>query len=600
MGRPDATAELPPATQAADIAVAAPPELPGPASPTALVRLLPAVVSVTTVGVMAATFLSGSAVSRNPMFLAFPTMMLVSMVVTAVNGRHSRRGGIDADRTEYLGYLSRLRQTVTETVVAQHVSLTTDHPDPEALWTLIGGPLMWNRRSGDSDFVRVRVGLGTRPLATRLVAPDTPPVERSDPVTAAALRRFLDTHSTIADAPITIGLRGIATVTIDGDRAQVRALLRAMICQLAVRHAPDQLLIVGAISDRNRAHWDWLKWLPHNQHPGATGALGSMVYSTRAAAVSALAGLPGPYAVVIADLDERAAPATMIEAVSTLEVGTGGDGAPLAIRHPDAADAVRPDQMDLADALVCARRLAGQRVLKAGVAGPAAGWSSLVGIDDVRSFDPRTLWRNQTRTDRLRAPIGSTTDGARLELDIKEPAESGMGPHGLCVGATGSGKSELLRTIALGMMARNSPEVLNLLLIDFKGGATFLDLARAPHVAAVITNLAEEAPLVARMRDALAGEMNRRQQLLRAAGCAGVAAYERARRANREWAALPTCSSSSTSFPNCSASIPISPTCSSRSVGSAGRWECICCWPVSGSTREGCADWRRTCRIGYV
>ena len=70
-----------------------------------------------------------------------------------------------------------------------------------------------------------------------------------------------------------------------------------------------------------------------------------------------------------------------------------------------------------------------------------------------------------------------------------------MGPHGLCVGATGSGKSELLRTIALGMMTRNSPEVLNLLLIDFKGGATFLDFARAPHVAAVITNLADEAPL---------------------------------------------------------------------------------------------------------
>jgi DNA segregation ATPase FtsK/SpoIIIE, S-DNA-T family len=67
-----------------------------------------------------------------------------------------------------------------------------------------------------------------------------------------------------------------------------------------------------------------------------------------------------------------------------------------------------------------------------------------------------------------------------------------MGPHGLCVGATGSGKSELLRTVALGMMARNSPEVLNLLLIDFKRGATFLDLARAPHVAAVITNLADE------------------------------------------------------------------------------------------------------------
>jgi ESX secretion system protein EccC len=541
VGRPDTTAQLPPAVPAAAIAVVAPPELPEPASLSALVRLLPVVVSVTAAGVMAATFLSGSAVSRNPMFLAFPTMMLVSMVVTAVNGRHSRRGGgIDADRTEYLGYLGRLRQTVTETAVAQRVSLSTDHPEPEALRTLIGGPRMWSRRACDSDFCLVRVGLGTRPLATRLVAPDTPPVERSDPVTAAALQRFLHAHSTIGDAPITIGLRGVATVTIDGDQAQVRALLRAMICQLAVRHAPDQVLIIGAISDPNRAHWEWLKWLPHNRHPGATDALGRarMVYPTQADAVSALAGQVGPHVVVVADLDERAEPVTVIEAVTTLEVGTGSEGAPLTITHPDTADAlVRPDQMDLVDALVCAQRLAGQRV---GETGAAAGWSTLVGIDDVRSFDPSTLWRNNTHVDRLRAPIGTTTDGALLELDIKESAENGMGPHGLCVGATGSGKSELLRTIALGMMARNSPEVLNLLLIDFKGGATFLDLARSPHVAAVITNLAEEAPLVARMRDALAGEMNRRQQLLRAAGCAGVAAYECARLAGSALSALPT------------------------------------------------------------
>ena len=176
--------------------------------------------------------------------------------------------------------------------------------------------------AGDSDFCLVRVGLGTRPLATRLVAPEIAPVERADPVTAAALQRFLDTHSTIAQAPVTLGLREIAAVTIDGDPSQVRGLLRAMICQLAVRHSPDQLLIVGAISDANRAHWEWLKWLPHNRHPGATDALGRarMVYPSRPM-LSALNGLGGPYVVVIADLDECGEPVPMIEAVSTLRSG---------------------------------------------------------------------------------------------------------------------------------------------------------------------------------------------------------------------------------------------------------------------------------------
>jgi S-DNA-T family DNA segregation ATPase FtsK/SpoIIIE len=65
-------------------------------------------------------------------------------------------------------------------------------------------------------------------------------------------------------------------------------------------------------------------------------------------------------------------------------------------------------------------------------------------------------------------------------------------------------------------------------------------LERAPHVAAVITNLSDDAPLVARMRDALTGEMNRRQELLRAAGnLDSVAAYERARRTGAQLAPLP-------------------------------------------------------------
>ncbi len=522
----------------AEIAVAAPPEVPRPATPGLLVRVLPVVVSVVAAGVMAVAYFSGSGLTRSPTFLAFPMMMLVSVALTAVTGR-GRGTGIDADRADYLGYLSSLRKTVSETAAAQRSSLMRAHPDPDTLWTLIGGPRMWERRPDDSEFCLVRVGMGTRPLATRLVAPEGRPPERSDPITVAALDQFLRAHSTIADAPIAIPLGGGLGLTIDGDPAVVRGLLRAMICQLAVLHAPDHLLIVGVIGDRNRADWDWLKWLPHNQHPGCSDAVGSarMVYQTLAEAQSALAGVRPPRLVVIVDADERAVAGA--EGVTTLAVGTGGDGSPLLIGDRGEAEELRrPDQMDPADALACARRLAAHRV-KHGHRDP--GWPDLVGIGDVLGFDPSAWWRGRDHHARLRVPIGTTVDGTQVELDIKEPAANGMGPHGLCVGATGSGKSELLRTVALGMIARNSPEVLNLLLVDFKGGATFLDFASAPHVAAVITNLSDEAPLVARMRDALGGEMNRRQQLLRTAGnFVSVASYEEARRTGAQLTALPT------------------------------------------------------------
>ncbi len=524
---------LPPAVGAADILIDAPPSLPPPRSP----GWLPVVASVAGLGVMAAALYSGSTITRNPTLLAFPAMTLVSMAVSVTAGRRQRHGrGIGADRADYLWYLSRLRLTVTEMAAAQRLLAGRSHPDPDTLWTLIGGARMWERGASDPDFCVARVGVGSRPLPIRLAAPEPSSHEPPDPVTAMALSRFLEAHSTVADAPVAIGLSGVTTVTIDGDSSAVRGLVRAVICQLAVLHPPDQLLIVAAVSDANQEHWDWLKWLPHNRHPIDTDALGParMVYGSSAEVQRALADV-GPHAIVVADLGTTAAPAA-ITGATLLELGVGRGGTPLTIRRGDEAEPLHcPDRMDMVEALTCARRLAMYRVDRA----PHCAWQDPAGLGNLADFDPTALWRSQDHRDRLRVPIGVTLDGTPLALDIKEAAENGLGPHGLCLGATGSGKSELLRTIALGMIARNSPAALNLLLIDFKGGATFLELERAPHVAAVVTNLADEAPLVARMRDALAGEMDRRQRLLRAARCASVAAYERARRAGGRLDALP-------------------------------------------------------------
>src|SRR6185369_15614639 len=117
----------------------------------------------------------------------------------------------------------------------------------------------------------------------------------------------------------------------------------------------------------------------------------------------------------------------------------------------------------------------------------------------------------------------------------------GMGPHGLLVGATGSGKSELLRTLVLGLAVTHSPGILNFVLVDFKGGATFTALDRLPHTSAVITNLEEELSLVDRMLGAIQGELTRRQELLRYAGnYASQRDYERARSSGVPLAPLPS------------------------------------------------------------
>jgi S-DNA-T family DNA segregation ATPase FtsK/SpoIIIE len=168
-------------------------------------------------------------------------------------------------------------------------------------------------------------------------------------------------------------------------------------------------------------------------------------------------------------------------------------------------------------------------------------FTDLLGIGDIERFDAARHWSRRPPPERLRVPIGSGEDGRPVILDLNEAALGGMGPHGLCVGAAGSGKRELLRTLILGLAATHSPETLNFVLADFKGGVTFAGLAALPHVSAVITDVAEGLPLVDRMGDAFSSELLRRQELLRSAGnFSNVSQYERARTAGAPLPPLPS------------------------------------------------------------
>lgn len=163
----------------------------------------------------------------------------------------------------------------------------------------------------------------------------------------------------------------------------------------------------------------------------------------------------------------------------------------------------------------------------------------LLGIDDVTRLDVPALWGPRSPRDFLRVPIGTDDDGAPVLLDLKESAQLGMGPHGLCVGATGSGKSELLRTLVASLAASHPPEDLAMILVDYKGGAAFAPFETLPHVAGVLDNLADDAGLTERARASFSGEVLRRQQVLRDAGSPSITHYRELRAARPELEPLP-------------------------------------------------------------
>ncbi|WP_054815785.1 type VII secretion protein EccCa [Nocardia arizonensis] len=567
----------PPRAPGGEVALTPPPEIQRAIPSPLMMKLMPVIMVVAVVGMIAMMATMGRNLLANPMMLMFPMMMLMSMVgmMAGMRGGGPKRAvELNEERKDYFRYLDQVRKDVRGTGAKQLETLIWSHPEPADLPALIGTRRMWERRPSDPDFGNVRVGVGSHRLATKLARPETGPLEDLEPVSTVALRRFVRTHSVVHELPTAVSLRAFPAINIGGDIDQARELVCAMLMELTTFHGPDNLAVALVCADPD-AHWGWTKWLPHVQHAGLRDGMGPsrMIYTSLGELESALSAEllergrfmrnPQPtqgrvHLVVVIDDgyisgNERLISESGLDSVTVLDLTAPeqglaarrglqlviGDGAVSARSAAGVERFATADTVGLPEAEAFARKLARYRLATAAQivslgdgAATDPGLMALLRIPDAAQIDPARVWRPRTARERLRVPIGITPDGTPVEIDIKESAENGMGPHGLCIGATGSGKSEFLRTLVLSMVTTHSPDALNLVLVDFKGGATFLGLDSLPHVAAVITNLEEELSLVDRMKDALAGEMNRRQELLRSAGnYANVTDYEKARAA---------------------------------------------------------------------
>ncbi len=278
------------------------------------------------------------------------------------------------------------------------------------------------------------MALGPQTLATPLIPPVTRPLEDLEPMTAGALRRFLDAYSVVPDLPVALSMRGFARVFLRNetirreqpDGGDAAALTRAVLTQLSVFHAPDELLIAICAGPERRARWEWVKWLPHAQHPTSIDALGPVRLVTSAAVEleqllddvvgnrsrfsPAGPATDGPHVVIVLDGGDLTGAAYLagdsgIDAVTIIDLGSPpprlldrsmlvlevGDGRLNTLSMDGEAEVGTPDRLDVVEAEAVARRLAPLRLAAAskGSDAPLAaemGLAELLGVGDPDNF----------------------------------------------------------------------------------------------------------------------------------------------------------------------------------------------------------------------
>lgn len=558
----------PPATRKGTIAIEPPPELPRVIPATMLQRALPVLIILLVVGAIVAIVATGIRMI-SPLVLFFPLVLLFAATGFFRGGNQKNRvAAVDAERADYLRYLSVVRDNIRGQAAQQRTRLEWSHPEPDTLAAVAGTRRQWERDPRDDDFLVLRTGLHDVALDTQLRVQDTVDEIDLEPVSHSALRSLLETQSIVRDAPVGLTLGRMSQITVVTDAAgdpdaqaeEVRAVLRAWMAQAITWHDPTVLGVALATPDLENSAWAWLKWLPHVDIPGQIDGVGSAralwsdagdlvlglqpVLAERPAFTGEPADALRHLLVVVddPDFDVKASPlgvgragVTVIHRTATaphreqypdperpiLRVvdgrlerwGTGGWQA-----FVDAADRLAVD-----DAAHLARRLSRwdsnpTHVGLQSAATRGATFTTLLDIPDATQLDVPALWAPRRREDELRVPIGVTATGEPLFFDLKDEAEGGMGPHGLMIGMTGSGKSQTLMSILLSLLTTHSAERLIVIYADFKGEAGADIFRDFPQVVAVISNMAEKKSLADRFADTLRGEVARRELLLREAG----------------------------------------------------------------------------------
>ncbi|MDE0269455.1 MAG: FtsK/SpoIIIE domain-containing protein [Acidimicrobiaceae bacterium] len=445
----------------------------------------------------------------------------------------------------------------------------------------------WERRLDDPDAMKLGIGTADvhwKPSLEIVSASTATSAGNHEAVMANEARDVLAQAGTLQDVPLVVSLKAGEILGIVGPSGVARSIARSLILQAAVLHGPADLAIAclapsyddGAnsrasthtcgstsfqsnaetayycsSSSQSKTHskspWLWLHWLAHTAYAGQSGALIALDGLSMSKVVTILqSDTSKRLRLLIVDgagpLSGSSAPARVLpalELMSAIVMVSNAHDLPAScttvveVQHSAGSLRLLKPRLGLRFEPVCAwganletvttaaARLA--RLEDPELNSADSELSADVALVDLIGFKitPDNVlknWKETRATGGLSTPIGVDAGGI-LEIDLIDD-----GPHVLIGGTTGSGKSELLRSLVAGLALSVDPEGLAFVLIDYKGGAAFDRCSDMPHVCGMVTDLDDH--LAERALQCLEAELRYREKRLRTVGAESLVDYQ--------------------------------------------------------------------------
>ena len=458
--------------------------------------------------------------------------------------------------TTYREYLTRKAEQIRMEKAEEELQLNECYPElAAALRFATDKDRLWERRYVDEDFLTLRIGTGSRPMAAELEYPKQG-FEVEQDILKEEMYALAQRPVFLECAPIMLSLKEDPVIGVTGLSKNTFQVLCGLVMQLVLTHSYDEVKLVVLAGEEYATEFDFVRYLPH---------VWSDDRSTRFFAVSLSDAmqvgefLSGEIETLL-DSDQKVkgqgeTPAYVIVALNKklfdsieclkkvlrhgeycgVSILAAFDGVPkectrlmdlrgqprLVKLVGDGAEdqGFQPEEFSLSVARKAMSELACTKLAASSQAYALPGMLTFMEMFEagrVEHLNPLRRWSENNPVKSLAVPIGVGVDGRPFTLDLHEKRQ---GPHGLVAGMTGSGKSEFIITYILSMAVNFSPDEVAFILIDYKGGGladAFENEDRdihLPHLVGTITNL--DGAAIDRSLASIKSELTHRQEVFK-------------------------------------------------------------------------------------